>query len=93
MPKKVLTSCRRLWVLNVYNNFMSFKRKLGNIYSLLARNLNGNTSVLYSLHHPWLQEIPVGQEDPCHPFHPVLLEVQSGQSNQGVPKQDLRKYS
>lgn len=52
-----------------------------------------NTSMLYSLHHPWLQEIPVGQEDPYHPFHPVLLEVQSGQSNQDVPKQDLGKYS
>lgn len=63
------------------------------MYSLLAQSLNENTSMFYSLHHPWLQEIPVGQEDLYHPFHPVLLEVQSGQSNQDVPKQDRRKYS
>jgi len=58
-----------------------------------AWNLNENRSMFYSLHHPWLQEIPVGQEDPYHPFHPVLLEVRLGQSNQDVPKQARRKYS
>lgn len=47
--------------------------------------------MFYLLRHPWLQETPVGQEDPYHPFHPVLLEVQSSQSNQDVPKQDRRK--
>lgn len=70
-------------MLSVYSNFICLFQERH------AYNLSEST--FYLLRHPWLQEIPVGQEDPYHPFHPVLLEVQSGQSNLDVPKQDRRK--